>query len=42
MKQAQQGAVTLLITTLLLVLALVVALGSYRSLFFQIKRGFVA
>ncbi|AEH33810.1 hypothetical protein DEB41_10405 [Vibrio anguillarum] len=38
MKQAQQGAVTLLITTLLLVLALVVALGSYRSLFFQIKR----
>ncbi|MFV0449304.1 MAG: hypothetical protein ACK5MF_12710 [Vibrio sp.] len=39
MKQIyQQGIATLMITSMLLMLALVVTLGSYKSLFYQIKR----
>lgn len=34
----QQGATTLLVTSVLLIAALLVTLGSYRSLFYQIKR----
>ena len=34
----QQGAATLLITSILLSVALVVTLGSYKNLFYQIKR----
>ncbi|EJY5650338.1 hypothetical protein OGN88_000464 [Vibrio cholerae] len=38
MRQYQQGVVTLLITSILLSVALVVTLGSYKNLFYQIKR----
>ncbi|MCG3759951.1 hypothetical protein EXA21_04120 [Vibrio cincinnatiensis] len=38
MKHYQQGVATLLITSVLLSVALVVTLGSYKSLFYQIKR----
>ncbi|WP_423840214.1 hypothetical protein ONE56_02985 [Vibrio mytili] len=34
----QYGATTLLVTSILLIVALLVTLGSYRSLFYQIKR----
>ncbi|MEF1341863.1 hypothetical protein REH81_34815, partial [Vibrio rotiferianus] len=34
----QSGAATLLVTSMLLVAALVVTLGSYKSLFYQIKQ----
>ncbi len=34
----QSGAATLLVTSVLLIVALVVTLGSYRTLFYQIKR----
>lgn len=36
--QRQLGATTLLVTSVLLIAALVVTLGSYRTLFYQIKR----
>ncbi len=36
--QRQFGATTLLVTSMLLVSALIVTLGSYRTLFYQIKR----
>ncbi|MCD6722807.1 hypothetical protein LT012_05040 [Vibrio cholerae] len=38
MRQYQQGIATLLITSILLSVALVVTLGSYKNLFYQIKR----
>ncbi|EHZ7343580.1 TPA: hypothetical protein ACGUW9_004696 [Vibrio vulnificus] len=38
MRQYQQGVATLLITAILLSVALVVTLGSYKTLFYQIKR----
>ncbi|HDZ9241636.1 TPA: hypothetical protein RUZ16_003302, partial [Vibrio cholerae] len=38
MRQYQQGVATLLITSILLSVALVVTLGSYKNLFYQIKR----
>ncbi|EJL6929702.1 hypothetical protein ACEZLA_002800 [Vibrio cholerae] len=38
MIQYQKGVATLLITTILLSIALVVTLGSYKNLFYQIKR----
>ncbi|WP_367987083.1 hypothetical protein AB2S62_10950 [Vibrio sp. NTOU-M3] len=37
-KHAQSGAVTLVVTSILLICALVLALGSYKSVFYQIKR----
>ncbi|RBW64186.1 hypothetical protein DS893_15545 [Vibrionales bacterium C3R12] len=38
MKKHQHGAITLLITSVLLLCALILTLGSYRSIFYQIKR----
>ncbi|EGQ9965920.1 hypothetical protein [Vibrio cholerae] len=38
MRHYQQGVATLLITSILLSVALVVTLGSYKNLFYQIKR----
>ncbi|MBE3653297.1 hypothetical protein [Vibrio navarrensis] len=38
MRQYQQGVATLLITSILLSVALVITLGSYKTLFYQIKR----
>lgn len=38
MRQYQQGVATLLITSILLSVALVATLGSYKNLFYQIKR----
>ncbi|MGL4828506.1 MAG: hypothetical protein ACRCXG_04305 [Vibrio sp.] len=38
MRQYQHGVATLLITSILLSVALVVTLGSYKNLFYQIKR----
>ncbi|KGK17055.1 hypothetical protein [Vibrio navarrensis] len=38
MRQYQQGIATLLITSILLSVALVITLGSYKTLFYQIKR----
>ncbi len=38
MIQYQKGVATLLITAILLSIALVVTLGSYKNLFYQIKR----
>lgn len=37
-RQCQQGFATLLITSILLSAALVFTLGSYKTLFYQIKR----
>lgn len=37
-RKYQQGLATLLITSILLSVALVVTLGSYKNLFYQIKR----
>ncbi|GAJ71978.1 hypothetical protein JCM18904_2770 [Vibrio sp. JCM 18904] len=37
-RKHQQGVATLLITSILLSVALVVTLGSYKNLFYQIKR----
>ncbi len=37
-RKYQQGLATLLITSILLSIALVVTLGSYKNLFYQIKR----
>ncbi|WP_233263839.1 hypothetical protein [Vibrio vulnificus] len=38
MKNHEQGAATLLVTSVLLIAALMATLGSYKTLFYQIKR----